>query len=236
MFVIQFLLDFLFPKRCVGCKNFGSYLCPDCFSKIEYLSQFVCPSCNKPSISGATHPTCKRKYDLDGASCGVVYRGIVKRLLYQFKYKPYVSDLKTIMGELLYEGLIQNETFFHVVQYQPVVISVPLHSNKLRIRGYNHAKLLAQVIARKLNLPFIDDILIRRRETKPQYNLDKKERVKNIKNAFDVNNKIKDRIINQRIVLVDDLATSFTTLSECAKTLKKNGAQNVWGVTFAREP
>lgn len=232
---MNFLLDVLFPKRCVGCRRFGDYLCAKCFAAISFVESFVCPTCNRPSIDGSTHPICRTKYGLDGVSSGVLYRGVVKRLLYQFKYKPHLSDLKHIMGELLYEGLNQNEAFYHVVQYNPVVTYVPLHRKRLRMRGYNQARLLAEIIAKRFDLPLINDVLVRVRQTQAQYKLKKEERITNIKGAFAIDPRFKKYIQGKKILVVDDLATSFTTLSECARVLKKPGAKLVWGVTFARE-
>lgn len=231
----DFLLNLFFPKRCVGCKKFGSYICPSCFASIQFVTNFTCASCHKGSIDGAVHPVCRTKYGIDGVSSGVIYKGVVKRLLYQFKYKPYLSDLKNVMSELLYEGLIQNEAFYNLLNLKPVIFCVPLHAKKFRQRGYNHAALLAKIIAFKFNIQFIDNVLIRTKITKPQFDLNKEERIKNIKGAFLLNEKYKEVVKNQNVFLIDDLATSFTTLSECAKVLKHSGAKLVWGVTFARE-
>lgn len=182
-----------------------------------------------------THPKCKKRYGLDGVIPVIVYKGIVKKLLYQFKYSPYLSGLAPILSEILYEGLIQNEHFYKILEENPLFVPVPLHISRLKSRGYNHAGLLAEALATKLGYSYVAQYLIRTKNTKPQYKLKKEERVKNIQGAFELNKKYAGNIKGKTIIVVDDITTSFTTLSECAKVLKRAGARQVVGVTLAKE-
>ncbi len=227
-------LDFLFPKRCIGCRKIGSFICSDCFSRIEYSSVYSCPECLRPSFNGLTHPKCIKRYSLDGVFPAVTYKGIVKKLLYQFKYSPYLSSLSGLLGEIMYEGLIQNESFNKVLASEPVIVAVPLSAKRQRQRGYNHAQLLAQDLGLKLGLK-VENILTRKIDTKPQYKLKKEQRQENIKGAFSMSHNIKLNLKNKTIILVDDIATTYATLKECAKVLKQNGAGKVYGVVFAKE-
>ena len=190
---------------------------------------------NAPGRQWTVHPRCKKSYGLDGVSSSVVYKGVVKKLLYAFKYKPFLADLKNIISDIAYEGFLHNESLYYVAQYNPLVTCVPLYAKKLKLRGYNHAALLAYMFAQKFELEFLDKILIRAKDTKPQFKLSKENRLGNIKDAFIINRSLKQFIAGKKIFLVDDVATTFSTLSECAKVLKQNGASFVWGVTFARE-
>ncbi len=133
----------------------------------------------------------------------------------------------------MYEGLIQNES---MVRYLKISLftSVPVHPSKLRQRGYNHAELLAKNMAEKLRRPY-SNLLTRVKKTSPQYKLGKTERASNIKGAFIMSHNIGNRLENSNIILVDDVATTYSTLRECAHTLKKNGAGKVIAVTFAKE-
>ncbi len=130
----------------------------------------------------------------------------------------------------MYEGLIQKEAFHTVLTKDSVLIPIPLHISKERARGYNHAKLLAMGIAKKLELP-LQDCLLRVKKTTSQFALTKLDRQQNIKNAFVVKKAI-DRKYST-IFLVDDVLTSGTTLSEAAKILKKQGVKKVYGITLA---
>jgi competence protein ComFC len=233
--MIPALLDLFFPKRCIGCKKFGTLLCDICFAKISYDTPLFCPECNRRSIDGATHPKCKNRYSLDGVSSGVAYQGIVRKLVYQFKYAPYLSSLEEIMVTLLYESIIQNEVAYKKLEHCGLLIPVPLHARKQKKRGYNHAALLAKGLGKRLGLPMDEKLLVRVRETKPQFSLKREERYENIKGAFQIDKSRKNDVKGKDIILIDDLATSCATLNECANILKRAGAESVWAITFARE-
>ncbi len=172
---------------------------------------------------------------MDGLISVLAYKGIVKRLLYQFKYPPYLSDLKTVLGALLYEGLIQQAAFIKFTENKNLVlVPVPLHASRLRKRGYNQAELLANVLSQKLEVP-VKNLLMRTKDSKPQYKLTKEERGKNISDAFAINRKFINFPKGRNAILVDDIATSGITMRECAKVLKRNGIQKVLGITLAHE-
>ena len=196
----------------------------------------ICLICNKPTFDGLTHPVCRGKYTIDGAFSAIAYKGIVKKLIYNFKYKPFLSDLNETLAELFYESIIQQEQFVRTIDQLNndtiVLVTIPLHSKRLRLRGYNHAQLLAKGLSEKLNLPLIE-ILQRTKETKSQFGLKLKDRKENLKDAFILNTKYK--ILNTNIFLVDDILTTGSTLLEAARIFKKNGAGRVWGLTLARD-
>lgn len=232
---MNMILDLLFPKRCVGCRKLGTYLCPNCMSHIELFQDYVCPMCLRRSITGKTHPSCITPHGLAGLSCGVVYKGVVKRMLFSLKYNPHVTDLKHACGKLFFECISQNELFVSTLPQQPIVIPIPLSSQKLKKRGYNQSELLSRELANNFNLKINHKLLIRMKDTKPQFKLNKLERSQNVLNVFQVNKLYLTSIKGKTIFLVDDLATSCATLRECAKVLKRSGAKDVYGVTFARE-
>lgn len=226
-------LDFLFPKYCVNCRKIGEYICASCFSFISFDTSMICLVCNKGSIDGLTHPGCQGKYTIDGAFSGVAYKGIVKKLIYNFKYKPYLADLNKTLTELFYESIIQQEIFQQIYSLKPTLVPIPLHVKRLRKRGYNHSRLLAEGLSKSLNLKLLN-VLQRTKETKSQFGLKLKERKENLKDAFSIAPNVP---IAQcpNILLVDDILTSGSTLLEAARILKKNGAKKVWGLTLARD-
>lgn len=193
----------------------------------------ICLVCNKGSFDGLTHPRCRGKYKIDGAFSAIAYKGIVKKLIYNFKYKPFLSDLNKTLVELFYESIIQNEIFQKVYASKPILVPIPLHSQRLRKRGYNHAKLLAEGLSKKLDLKVLE-ILERTKDTKSQFGLKLDDRKKNLKNAFSIlpNTSITR---HHNILLVDDILTTGSTLLEAARILKKNGVKKVWGLTLARD-
>lgn len=234
--MFDFLASLLFPKRCIRCAKSGDYVCDGCFATISFLQYQLCGICQKGSLDGLTHPSCRTKYGIDGIISSIAYKGIVKKLLYQFKYRPYLLDLKTILGKLLYEGVIQQESFEKFIRDKNVwITAVPLHKSRARKRGYNQSELLAKELSRLLRIDYMSSILDRKVNTKPQFDLKKEERKKNILGAFSTDDKFKNKLKGKKILLVDDIATTGATLRECGKILKQSGAVKVLGITLAHE-
>src|SRR4030042_3507479 len=228
------LLDFVFPKRCVNCKKAGDYICQNCFTFISFDVKPLCLVCDKPSFNNLTHPICKRKYSIAGCFAAIAYNKIAQKLIYNFKYKPYLTDLKKFLSELFVESIIQNENFMTQTQKGNwVFVPIPLFSSKLRKRGYNQSEILAKSLSEKFNFP-VQNILKRTRDTKTQYKLKKEDREENMKNAFVLKNQ-NSKIKSQNIFLVDDIVTTGSTLKQAANILKRNGANKVFGLTLARD-
>ena len=226
-------LDFLFPKYCINCRKFGSYLCATCFSYISFVEQGTCVVCQKQAIFSYTHPICTNKYTIDGVFSSVVYTGVVKKLVYTFKYKPYLTQLTGLLTDLFYEGLIQKEPFMKQVSSSSILVPIPLHPTRFRNRGYNQSKLLAEGLEKKFGIKMVDG-LERVKKTKTQVGLTQTERQENIKDAFVLKKQVVLPFKNQKqVFLVDDVSTSGATLREAAKVLKKAGVAKVWGITLA---
>jgi competence protein ComFC len=192
----------------------------------------ICLVCNRPSLDGLTHPGCRTKYAIDGVFCAVSYKKLIKKLIYNFKYKPYLTDLRKTLVELFYESIIQQELFQKAYLLKPILAPIPLHNKKLKSRGYNHSELLAKDLSGYLKINFLD-VLLRARKTRSQFGLNLKERKENLKNAFILSSKFSVQGLN--MFLVDDILTTGSTLLEAAKVLKRNGARKVWGLVLARD-
>lgn len=236
-------LDLIFPKYCVNCKKIGDFLCVNCFSRLSFDTKNICLVCGRPSFDGLTHPRCKSTYKIEGSFTGVVFNQVSKKLIYQFKYKPYLSGLKSFIGDLLYESLIQNEEFNKIlkplqgkqVQDDIFLVPIPLSPAKYRKRGYNQAEILAKELSKKFDFPSLN-LLERVKETKSQVGLDKEERKENVKGAFDINIKNKKlNLKNKNFILVDDVLTTGSTFSEACLALKHAGAGKIWALAFAKE-
>lgn len=228
------ILDFLFPKYCVNCKKLGSYLCDNCFAYLSFDINEICLVCKKASIDGLTHPYCLSKFSVDGAFSAINYKGVAKKLIYKFKYKPYLSRLKNLLVDLFYEGITQKEEFQKAHQLHPILVPIPLYKSKIKSRGYNQTEILASELARRLELR-TENLLERVKNTKSQVGLKEKERKENIKDAFKVSHQRLEAISQKSFLLVDDVLTTGSTLCEAANVLKRNGAKKVWGITLARD-
>jgi competence protein ComFC len=110
------------------------------------------------------------------------------------------------------------------------VLPVPLSVKGLRERGFNQSLLVARVLSKNLQVPLYMDVLFKKRETLPQIGLSKKERLANLKKAFEV----KGDIRGLRLLLVDDVMTTGATVTECSKVLMNAGAQEIIVLTLAR--
>ena len=115
-----------------------------------------------------------------------------------------------------------------------LIVPVPMHPKKKRQRGYNQAELVAKEAARILEKEIRTDILLKIQNTKPQILLKREERLRNLEGAFKVNdNNIIEKNHNKRILLVDDVLTTGTTINTCARILKESGFSSVYALVIA---
>jgi len=215
----------LFPVRCVSCAQEGEWFCGDCASKVELNQKQFCPTCWEESLGGKTCSHCTSH--LDGLRVAASYERnpelakVVKNLKYKFS-KNLAENLSKVLLKAFSQKNYENER---------VVSFVPLHKKRLRWRGFNQAELLASSVAKNLNLP-LENLLVRDKNTEPQAKLSREERLQNLKDAFGLAPNFEAK--GKTVILIDDIASTSTTLTEAAKVLKKGGAGEVWGLVLAR--
>jgi ComF family protein len=156
----------------------------------------------------------------------------LRELIHILKYEQ-VRPAANVLGRMLAEAVEDLRPLF---AGKPVMMPVPLHTRKLRQRGFNQAELIARVAARLMptesRLPLDPDVLQRCRETQSQIGLSRHQRRENMRGAFGV---VKpEKIVGREILLVDDVFTTGTTVSECARVLRRAGASKVFVATVAR--
>jgi competence protein ComFC len=214
------LAGMLLPPRCIFCRDLlepgtALHICGECYSKISFANETI-----MRMGTAETHPGC------DGAICVCEYSGIVKDSLIRFKFysKPcYYRTFARLISERM-EKLGAAGKF-------DMVMSVPLHKQREYSRGYNQAYLISKAVGRDLKLPERSYLLKRLRNTDTQSLLDRKERRRNIMNAFTVTKP--DEVKGKSILLVDDIMTTGFTLDECARMLKEAGAASVTAAVVA---
>lgn len=186
--------------------------------------------CGRSTLDGLTHPGCRNRFGIDGIFPSLAYNHFCKKLVYQYKFQPFLSDLRIVLGELFYEGLLSQEQFFHALTKESIFVPIPLHKSKKLQRGYNQVELLSKELSKRFGNP-TQLLLKRTKYTLPQFGLDKRKRLENIKDAF----VFSDRSIGKEktIFLIDDVVTSGATFAEAAEVLKKQGYQNVYGLALA---
>lgn len=262
----KFFLDLFFPKFCLGCQREGAFLCQDCKATLD-INEFDYCLCSKNPVRltpGRNNGKCLRCQDkkLSGLYFALPYKEktLTKKLIYQFKYEPYLKELAKPLAEILQDHFILSTRpgLVDVLSTRPglvdALVPVPLHKDKLKSRGYNQSGELVKELSKILKIPVILDVLIKIKPTKPQMELKKEERETNLQNAFAINPvrkpeqlKSSDQLIlsngvknpavfaGKRIFLVDDVYTTGSTMQECARVLKEAGAKSVWGICIARE-
>lgn len=242
----KFTLDTLFPVSCLSCGQPDTWLCQKCSEKIANLPTQVCPYCEKINTpTGAICPNCKLKslqrkasFPLDNLIVATRYtRSNIARLVHAFKYN-FVPDLGFPLSELMRKALLDNH-----LPLPDFILGVPLHPRRLRWRGFNQAEILARHLSANLSpglpIPIINDLIIRKKFTPPQMKIKNYQaRKNNMQNSFSLSDSYsseKEGVKNKKILLVDDISTTGSTLLECAKVLKNAGARKVYGAVIARQ-
>lgn len=226
-----FLKDLLFPKLCVGCSAIGSYICSVCQDELSPIEYDACIYCEKKSYMGLTHPGCKRKYGIDGAVAFYHYDDFMKKIIKHIKYRlatDVFKDFCSIVQPEMQKKLI----FYKQICRNGLLQHVPLHSTKLKSRGFNQALLIAKFFNTILRFPIVD-FLERAKATKPQAELkDRKARYVNIKGSFKP--KKNAGFFGKSIIVVDDVVTSGNTVMELSRVIKQQGAEKVYVVVLAK--
>ncbi|OGI18756.1 MAG: hypothetical protein A3J06_00565 [Candidatus Moranbacteria bacterium RIFCSPLOWO2_02_FULL_48_19] len=229
------ILDTLFPIRCLSCDAPEEYLCGACLATFPRRLRERCPTCLKATTpQGEVCFACSGIKALDGLFAASVYRSpLVAASLHIFKYR-FIPAVATPLGGWLAEKIVEADLLL-----PDYCIPVPLHPRRRRFRGFNQSALLAHTLANTLtpglDMPVLEDCLLRTRFTKPQIKTkSREERLGNLKGAFAFTDESIPLIQNKMLWLIDDVATTGTTLEECAMVLKKAGAKKVFGIVLAR--
>ncbi len=238
--VFQKILDILYPRFCYVCKkplnetqNF--YLCFSCWRKIPLIRHEACLQCGMPVGKGIeTTKVClvcqKEKFAFSQARCAGEYNDSLRELLLSFKFHG-ITQLRFPLGALLY-WKIKNTPF---PQKPQIIVPVPMSYSSQIQRGYNQAVLLAENLSHRLKIPCFPHLLEKIKTTKPQSELQRQERKKNLVSCFRIEGDYYKKQCKDKIVLlVDDILTTGNTASECSKVLTQAGAQKVYVATVAR--
>jgi len=229
------LISLVFPATCLVCRS-DLYegdrkgLCGTCWIKLERITSLFCIRCGLPLSSGGAHcAKCRKKkaYVLKRIRSAAQYQGIIRDCLKQFKYHRKVY-LVEALGELLNETVRQEPELLSCTY----VAAIPMHSRKKRNQGYNHAELLARELCKRTGQAYLEARLIRKNFGPSQTELSREERILNVRGAFEVDTLEK---MPKKVLLVDDVCTTGSTLEACAQTLRAAGCRQVFALTVARE-
>ncbi len=241
MELAQKLLSNLFPSRCILCHKTVAgpalqqhiELCDDCY-RSQPFNISCCARCALPLAPDIANNTlcgrCIRQLPVFDYACSLFrYEEDIIRLVHQLKFSEKISYARSI-GEMF---LSERKVIDMFKAEQPeCLLPVPLHSSRLRQRGFNQAIEISRVLAKKLGLPIESNAVVRQRGTSAQSGLSAKLRRKNIKGAFSVAGTINYR----RVLIIDDVVTTGSTANELARVLKKNKVERVGVLSIARAP
>ncbi|MEO6971191.1 MAG: ComF family protein [Chthoniobacterales bacterium] len=231
----QGLVSLFYPPFCAMCSkpvDPGESLCPACAGTAPRILPPFCAQCSQAfagAITGSfTCANCEdRVLHFDAAVSAYRSRGVVRKVMHDFKYGRQIH-LRHLLGRWLADSLQDPRLAGRRFDF---IVPVPLHSARKRERGFNQAELLALALHRLSGLP-LQNALQRTRYTTTQTQFDRSERIENLRGAFRLRRG--SNVQDLRMLLVDDVLTTGSTLSECAKVLKKAGAISVHAATAAR--
>ena len=219
------LLDLFYPPRCVGCGRTETLYCAACRDSVSPIASPFCPLCGQPQgVPGLCIQCISQPPDIDGIRSVAVFEGTLCAAIHGFKYK-YMRTLSVPLGEMLVGYWRENPLSIDVI------VPVPLHRRRTRERGYNQSELLAEHLACAVNVPIACDALHRDRYTLSQTHLGEQERRRNVAGAFSSSDA---SFQGKRVLLVDDVCTTGSTLKACSQALKAGGARTVWALSLAR--
>lgn len=242
--LLEDLFSVLFPSDCRLCHtpldNISRIpVCRECLAAIESAREPQCVVCGDRLLAASLlrgDGRCTNCRDLEpeferAVSFGE-YAGDLRGLIHLLKYES-VTPVAVPLGGMLAQA-IEELLSGRRGSVNPLLIPVPLHSRRRRSRGFNQAERIAREAAKRLDPPLAvaSGILVRQRDTISQVGLSRQERIENVRDAFRVTGR--GRIQGRTLIVVDDVMTTGTTLSECARVLKQAGADKVWAVTVAR--
>jgi ComF family protein len=235
--ILTGIANVLFPCRCPLCNTTihdrpAQNICASCAARINPIRSPLCPACGVPfpAANAGDHlcgdcllsPRAFTKARAVGR-----YEDVLLTAIHDFKYRE-----KAALGKILGKMMADHDyPDFHIPSYT-VIMPVPLHVSRLRERAFNQALILARAVAKKYDIPLDFTSLKRNLATRPQIALGKTERQSNVRGAFAVPEP--EKVKGKKIIVIDDVYTTGSTLNECARILVKGGAAEVAALTLAR--
>ena len=235
------IVNLIYPNHCLVCNASIDWqearpICGQCWQGVINHSPPFCSKCGRPLKETANPALIRKKlcsncittkYYFQQGWTAAAFNGIIKNCIHLLKYQGKISladPLSSLMAGF-YKQYLKDQKF-------DLIIPVPLSRLKYRQREFNQAELLARQISRTIGLKTDPNNLIRTRPAPAQVQLDRVQRLMNLKDAFKVKKPAK--AAGRNILLIDDVFTTGSTLNECAHALLKAGARQVSVFALAR--
>lgn len=215
LWLIKHAINLIFPNVCGVCENIcKNDLCPKCKIKFKKNSRVKIDNYNNKNFK-------KHLYIFK-------YDGIIKERLLKYKFGEKAYIYKAFVN-----FLIKNKKVCRFLKSYDIIIPVPIHYNRKVTRGYNQSALIAKQLAKKIGIAYEENVLFKKVNNKPQSTKNKEEREQNVVGVYYTKNK--EKIYNKKIILLDDIYTTGSTVNECSKTLKMAGAKEIDIITIAKD-
>lgn len=212
---INSALDYFFPPICGMCGEINeNYICNNCYENIKKIKKCVINEYNNRNFS-------KHLYIFK-------YEGIIRNKIIEYKFED-----KGYLYKMFAKIILSDKKTCNFIKKYDVIIPVPISKKRKKKRGYNQSELVANEIAQKLNQDIWTDIIIKKKDNKPQSELNKLERIKNVEDIYEINKPIE--VKNKKVLLLDDIYTTGSTVNEIARKLKQNQTQEIGVITLAKD-
>ncbi len=221
---VRSIRDFILPPVCVNCGKVGVLLCQDCHRTIHWIQGQLCSRCGRQKSKGGNYCGLCQDMILHQVRAALSYKEPIKSIIHKMKYNK-MFGLAELLADLMLEAWPQWQTDFDMI------LPVPLHEDRLRVRGYNQSDYLANHLGKGVNLPVNKTALERVRHTMPQVGLNRLERQDNVQGAFFAD---ATAVSGSSVLLIDDVYTTGATMSAAAAALLAVGATHVSAYCVAR--
>ena len=212
---INSALDYFFPPICGMCGEINeNYICNNCYENIKKIKKCVINEYNNRNFS-------KHLYIFR-------YEGIIRNKIIEYKFED-----KGYLYKMFAKIILSDKKTCNFIKKYDVIIPVPISKKRKKKRGYNQSELVANELAQKLNQDIWTDIIIKKKDNKPQSELNKLERIKNVEDIYEINKPIEVKI--KKVLLLDDIYTTGSTVNEIARKLKQNQTQEIGVITLAKD-
>ncbi len=229
--VIEWALQAIYPRRCPICHDIvkprGKLACPACRAKMRPVEEPRCKKCGKPLVKEEVEhcADCSRRSHVFEEAAGIfLYDKVMRDSLMKCKYggrKEYLDFYSQAMAHY-------GEKYLR--RWRPGALApIPMHKSRMRQRGFNQSVCLAQAAGQAFGIPVYEHMLEKAKKTRPQKELEERQRRTNLKGAFTTGKEFRPLA---SVVLVDDVYTTGSTLDEAAKCLKRAGVEKVYALTL----
>lgn len=212
---INSALDYFFPPICGMCGEINeNYICNNCYENIKKIKKCVINEYNNRNFSIHLYI--------------FKYEGIIRNKIIEYKFED-----KGYLYKMFAKIILSDKKTCNFIKKYDVIIPVPISKKRKKKRGYNQSELVANELAQKLNQDIWTDIIIKKKDNKPQSELNKLERIKNVEDIYEINKPIE--VKNKKVLLLDDIYTTGSTVNEIARKLKQNQTQEIGVITLAKD-